>query len=267
MVAKLGLIHYNAPGKTVAEFLDYAQETGFKYVELQVGDVWGQDIADPEKEAEAVRKLAENRGIQISALASGNDFVVLDEEAITQQVERMRRICGLAQILGTNIIRTEGGALKPEVPEGRHVEAMAGCLTRCREFIEPDNILLAVDNHGVVTNDGDLQLELFQRVGSQNVGANLDTMNYRWMGHDLETIDRYYKIVAPFTFHTHLKDGTGSRSEYVGAALGDGEIHLDWALQCLREAGFDGAFCAEYEGREDSAIGYRKCFEWMQANL
>jgi sugar phosphate isomerase/epimerase len=267
MVAKLGLIHYNAPGRTVAEFLDYAQVAGFGYVELQIGDVWRPEVAVPEKEAEAVRRLAEERGLGISALAAGNDFVVLEEEEVRRQVERMRRICKLAQILGTNVIRTEGGAPKPQVPEERYVEAMAGCLTRCREFIEPDHILLAVDNHGLVTNNADLQVELFQRVGSKNVGANLDTMNYRWMGHDLETIDRYYRIIAPYTFHTHLKDGTGSRAEYVGAALGEGEIHLDWAVQCLREAGYDGVWCAEYEGREDPFIGYRKCLHWMQANL
>jgi sugar phosphate isomerase/epimerase len=266
-VAKLGLIHYNAPGRTVAEFLDYAKVAGFGYVELQIGDVWRPDVDNPEKEAEAVRGLVESRGLQVSALAAGNDFVVLAEEDIARQVERMRRICGLAKVLGTNVIRTEGGAPKPAVPEERHVEAMAGCLTRCREFIEPENVFLAVDNHGVVTNDGDLQVELFQRVGSKNVGANLDTMNYRWMGHDLETIDHYYEIIAPYTFHTHLKDGTGSRSQYVGAALGDGEIHLDFAAQCLRQAGYDGVWCAEYEGREDSFIGYRKCLKWMQANL
>lgn len=267
MVAKLGLIHYNAPGRTVAEFLDYAKVAGFGCVELQIGDVWRPEVAQPEREAEAVRKLVEDRGLQVSALAAGNDFVVLEEEEIRRQVERMRRVCRLAQILGTNVIRTEGGAPKPQVPEEHYVKAMAGCLTRCREFIEPDGIYLAVDNHGVVTNNADLQVELFQRVGSKNVGANLDTMNYRWMGHDLETIDRYYKIIAPYTFHTHLKDGRGSRSEYVGTALGDGEIHLAWAVQCLREAGYDGVWCAEYEGREDPFIGYRKCLHWMQAHL
>ena len=66
---------------------------------------------------------------------------------------------------------------------------------------------LAVDNHGHVTNDGDLQVELFQQVGSDRVGANMDTMNYRWAGHSLEKIAHFYQIVAPYTFHSHMKDG------------------------------------------------------------
>lgn len=263
---KLGIIHYNAPGDTLEEFLRYAADTGFGYVELQIRDVWPPDDESPEKTAEDARRLLDSMGLKASALSAGNDFIVLDPEAVTAQVQRMKRICELAQILGTDVVRTEGGSPKDAVPEERHVEAMAGCLTCCREFIEPMGIKLAVDNHGWVTNDGDLQVELFKRVDSPNVGANLDTMNYRWRGHDLDTIAHYYEIVAPYTFHTHLKDGTGSQKEYVGAALGEGEINLAYAIECLQKVGYDGVWCAEYEGREDSAIGYRKCLEWMKAN-
>jgi len=266
-VAKLGVIHYNFPRFTLTDFLRYASETGYGYVELQISDVWGPGMEEPEAEAEKVRQEVESFGLKVSALAAGNDFVVLDEEQIQYQVERMRRVCGLAQILGTNVIRTEGGSPKDAVPKERHVEAMAGCLTRCREFIEADRIYLAVDNHGVVTNDGDLQLELFQRVDSKFVGANLDTMNYRWMGHDIPKINHFYEIIAPYTFHTHIKDGTGSRAQYVGAALGEGEIDLLHAVKCLQAAGYDGVWCSEYEGREDSTIGYRKCYEWLKANV
>jgi sugar phosphate isomerase/epimerase len=263
---KLGLIHYNAPGDTLEEFLRYAADTGSKYVELGLRDVSPRDDEAPEKSAEIVKELLDGLGLKASALGAGNDFIVLDPDAVKAQVDRMKRVCSLAQIVGTDVIRTEGGQPKDSVPEARYVEAMAGCLTRCREFIEPMGIKLAVDNHGWVTNDGDLQVDLFQRVNSPNVGANIDTMNYRWRGHDLATIDRYYEIVAPYTFHTHLKDGTGSLKEYVGAALGEGEIHLAHAIKCLKKAGYDGVWCAEYEGREDSGIGYRKCLEWMKAN-
>jgi sugar phosphate isomerase/epimerase len=264
---KYGIIHYNAPGATLEEFLQYAKDTGFGYVELQVRDVWNPEQGEPEPQAEAAQKLLDKLGLQASALSSGNDFVVLEEEAVKAQVERMERICKLAQIIGTNVIRTEGGAPKDSVPEAKWADAIVGCLERCREFIEPMNIHLAVDNHGVVTNNGDLQLEVFKRVGSRNVGANMDTMNYRWFGNDLPTCERYYKEIAPYTFHTHLKDGSGSRGEYKGAALGEGEINLKYAVKCLQEAGYEGAWTAEYEGKEERGVGYAKCLAWMKANI
>ena len=265
---KLGIIHYNAPGKTLAEFLKYASETGYEYVELfGTSDVLDQAPDNPERKAEEVRKEVESFGIKVSALSAGNDFVVLDEETIKAQVERMGLICKLANIVGAKVIRTEGGGAKDSVPESRWVEAMAGCLTRCIEFAEKYDVYLAVDNHGYITNDGDLQLELFQRVNSDRVGANMDTMNYRWAGHDLKKIAHFYEIIAPYTFHTHMKDGTGSLGEYRGAALGEGEIDLAYAVKCLKDAGYDGVFCSEYEGSEPSDIGYRKSCQWMQANL
>jgi sugar phosphate isomerase/epimerase len=261
---KLGVIHYNTPGDTLEEFLDWAAETGFGYVELRAGDVWPSEDAEPGDAPEKAKALLDERGLKASALSSGNDFVVLEPEVVEAQVARMKRICGLAQIIGTDTIRTEGGQPKDSVPEEKWAEAMAGCLTRCCEFIEPMGIKLAVDNHGWVTNDGDLQVKVFEMVGSKNVGANMDTMNYRWFGHDLGKIDHFYRIIAPWAFHTHLKDGTGSRQEYVGASLGDGEIHLEYAIECLVNAGYKGVWCAEWEGRGDKGTGYAQCLEWMK---
>lgn len=263
----LGIIHYNAPGKTLEEFLKYAADTGFDSVELQYHNLGIQEAANPKARAEEVRKTVEAAGLAVSALAAGNDFVVLDEDEIKAQADRMKHICEMAKIIGTDVIRTEGGQPKESVPESRWAEAIAGCLVRCREFIEPMGIKLAVDNHGWVTNNGYLEFEIFDRVGSPNVGANMDTMNYRWRGNDLKVIDRFYELIAPYTFHTHMKDGTGSLEKYVGAALGEGEINLKYAVECLKKAGYAGAYTAEYEGREDSGIGYKKCLEWMRGNV
>jgi sugar phosphate isomerase/epimerase len=264
---KFGLIHYNAPGDTFETFLDYAAKTGFDAVELFSGIAMKDGVDSPEKEAEKVRKQVESRGLSVAALGAGNDFVLLDKAEIQRQVERMARVCKIALILGTHVIRTEGGRRKPEVPQDKECDAMAECLKRCCDFIERDGIRLAVDNHGYVTNDGDLQFRLFCKVGSPNVGATMDTMNYRWMGHSVETCNRFYDLIAPYVFHTHMKDGTGSQKDYVGAALGDGEINLKHAVRALRRCNFPGVYCAEWEGRGDKGEGYAKCLAWLKANV
>lgn len=264
---KVGVIHYNFPQFNFEQFLDYCQQTGFENIELQLTDVWTPEIENPEAKAEEVLKQLQARGLKASALASHNDFVVLEPEQVTYQVERMKRVCGLAKILGTNVLRTEGGQPKDSVPEERWVEAMAGCFKQLSDFAEAEDVYFAVDNHGYCTNDGDRQLELIESVGSKHLGVNLDTMNYRWFGHEIPTINRFYEILAKHAFHTHFKDGTGSRQNYVGAALGEGEIDLSHAVKCLKDAGYQGVWCAEYEGREPTDIGYRKCCEWLKANV
>ena len=97
-MSKLGLIHYNYASKSLDDFLRFTSETGFGYVELQIGDVWNSETANPERNAEAVRAQVEGYGLQVSALAAGNDFVLLEEDAIRAQVDRMERVARLAKL-------------------------------------------------------------------------------------------------------------------------------------------------------------------------
>ncbi len=263
----LGLIHYNAPGDTLEEFLDYVAESGFECVELRNTDVWPEGVDDPKASATEAKKMCDDRGLVVSAVSLGNDFVLLDDAAIAEQVERAKRFAELALICDCNVFRTEGGRPKDEVPEDRYAEAIIKCVTACMPMCEEMDMHLAIDNHGVVSNNYELQLEVFQAMDSPYVGANMDTMNYRWYGYEVDELPGIYQAIAPYVMHTHMKDGTNSRSDYVGAALGEGEIPLDVVLSALKDVGYDGAYCAEYEGKEDTGIGYRKCLDWMKANI
>ena len=181
----------------------------------------------------------------------------------------MKRICGLARILNEEaVIRTEGGNPKDSVPASQYLEAMYACFSRCTDFVQETGVGLAIDNHGLVTNDGDLLFALLQKVNHPLIGTNLDTMNYRWYGHDLATCNRFYEMMAPHTLHVHFKDGFDGRENYKGAALGEGEIDLQHAMNCLKQAGYNGVYCAEYEGPEaEGGVGYRKCAQWLQQNV
>jgi len=265
---KFGVIHYNTPGETFAEFLDWAAQTGFQYVEVNKTDLWPEGSQDPHADAEKAREMLAQRGLKASAVSARNDFVLLDPDEIAQQMEELKTVCELARIVGTDILRTEGGRAKDEVPEEKSAEAISNCCRQALQFTEPMEIKLAIDNHGTVTNDIPLLLEVIQSVNSPLVGSNLDTMNVRWYGWSVAECDEFYQQLAPHVLHTHIKDGTGSRENYQGAALGDGEIHLDYVIELLKDAGYDGVWCAEYEGPEVAeGVGYRKCLEWMQQHI
>ncbi len=267
--APIGVIHYNFPNYSMEDFLSYAEKTGFGYVELQVNDVWDEELpfARAEEEARKLRQALDTHGLKVSALASRNDFVQLEPNVVRGEAERMEKVCDLAGILGTNTLRTEGGRPKDSVPESQWVEAISMCLTACLDFVEDRDFYLAVDNHGLATNDGDRQVAIFERVGSKHVGANMDVMNYRWFGHDLETVYRFYDLIAPFTFHSHMKDGFGSRENYVCMPLGEGELDMERAIDALKKVGYRGVWCVEYEGKEEPAVGYRKGLEYLRAHI
>lgn len=266
---KIGLVHYNFPG-SLERFLDYAQETGFKFVELQASDLWdkGASFESAQERATIVSKMLRERGLAVSALAAQNDFLVPGEEAMTFEVERLKKVARLAEIVGTRLLRVDGGWPKADVPQENWMELLIEGFSRCRDFIETQDFKLALDNHGMVTNDADFQIALLKEIGSPNLGANLDTMNYRWAGHELSIVNEFYQKIAPWVLHCHLKDGRNSRGNYVGTALGEGELDLEWAVKCLQNAGYQGVWCVEYEGmKENSPEGYRKGLEWVKKHV
>ena len=265
----IGAIHYNWPGYDLEGFAQRASEIGFECCELQIGDIWDGQSKNGEKTAEATRRLLEKYGIQVSAVAAGNDFLQADPADLAAQIQRYRYVCQIIPYTGTDIVRSDGGWNRnDQVPQDQWDGMMLEAFKRCADFLEELDVRIALDNHGVSTNDGDWQLSLIQRVGSDRLGVNLDTMNYRWFGHELDRIDHFFQILAPHVFHTHMKDGTGSRQNYQGAALGEGEIHLDYAVECLQQAGYSGVWVAEYEGPETAGgIGYEKCYQWLSNKL
>ncbi len=267
-----GLVFYNFPGHTLEQFAQYAGQAGFAYCEIMVGHLWNEK--DPSDYAEArageVGTLLRQHGLRPSAVAAGNDFLRGDEAGLQQQVERLKRVCRLARLAGTDLIRIDGGWIREGVSEDREewFRRIVQGLQAMRPFIEAEGYTLALDNHGLVTNDADFQARIFEAVGSPRVGANLDTMNYRWAGHDLDTVGRYYHVIAPYARHVHMKDGRGSRETYRGTALGEGEIDLERAVAELRAAHYQGPWCVEFEGeRARAEEGYRQGLEWLRAHV
>ncbi|NUQ00655.1 MAG: sugar phosphate isomerase/epimerase [Armatimonadetes bacterium] len=267
---KFGLIHYNTPGETLEAFLDYAAEAGFDGVELQIRDVWDEANPDdrPEDRAWQVRQLVVERGLFVGALSAGNDFLNADGRVITAQANRLDRVAGIARQLGCSVLRCDGGwerQGKEIPPQDRWADAIASGFRQALPFLKRHGVCVGLDNHGTTTNDAEFQMKVLGMVGSCRVGTVMDTMNYRWMGHDIPTCNRFYELSALRAVHVHLKDGTGSRGDYKGCVLGEGEIDLAHGVRALKAAGYQGLWCAEYEGKDPA--GYTRCLEWMKENV
>ncbi|HOJ39423.1 MAG TPA: sugar phosphate isomerase/epimerase family protein, partial [bacterium] len=249
---KIGVIYYNFSFTFFPEFVTWCQQHQANFVEIQAGTIY-QAGNNPEKQAEKMAALLRQHQIVVSQLSAGNDFLQRTPAEFKAQIERLLQVCRLAKILGTSQLRIDGGWPKEGVPEEKYFQLILDGVKQAVEIAERENLHLALDNHGSVTNNYQLQLEVFSRVASPRLGANLDTMNYRWYGYSVEELPGIYQAMAPFVKHTHLKDGTGTRSAYQGRVLGEGEIPLKEAVAALRKAGYTGVWCAEYEGSDKEA--------------
>jgi len=261
---RIGVIKYNMSGMSMEEFLPWCSEKGVEYVELMRPDIW-KDTGRKENRVKEVALLLRKYGIKVSQVAAGNDFVQPSPAGIEKELDNIREICRMVKDLGGCQLRLDGGWNKDTVDEKFYKNMVIDGLSRAAEIGEKEGIYMALDNHGKITNDYTLQLEAFGKIGSKYLGANLDTLNYRWYGYPVEKLTDIYRQIAPYTLHTHLKDGVKADTDfkYTPAILGRGEIPLEKTISILKDAGYTGPWCIEYEGK-DGAAGYSECIRWLK---
>ncbi len=260
---KIGLIKYNVSNLSVEDFFRWCRENGVEYVELMRDDVW-QDVTKQEFKIKEVSMLLDKYGIKVSQISAGNDFLQKSMEDFKKQVELVATMCRIVKDLGFNQIRMDGGWEKQGIEKKDYHRLILDGIKRSVDIAEKEGVYLALDNHGKVTNDYLFQLEIFDSVRSKYLGANLDTMNYRWYGYSVEELLGIYKKIVPYTLHTHLKDGVLIDSfKYAAKVLGEGEIPIVETIKMLKDAGYKGPWCIEYEGK-DGIEGYKKSVEWLK---
>lgn len=265
MNKKIGVINYNISNLTLEELFRWCNENNVGYVELQRKDVWA-DIAKSENSISEVARLLQKYGVKISQISSGSDFLQKTDDELNRQIWMVGEMCKMIKDLGFSQLRIDGGWPKEGVDEKDYKALVLKGVSMVTEISEKEDVYLALDNHGTLTNNYPFLLDILQTVNSKHLGTNLDTMNYRWYGYEVDELPDIYRKVAPYAFHTHIKDGTGSRENYKGTVLGEGEIPLLDAINILKDSGYDGVWCAEYEGKE-GADGYKKCVEWLKQNI
>ncbi len=248
---KIGVIFYNFSFSNLEIFLNWGAENNVEYAEIS------------KEYFEEAKILIPKYNIKVSQVTARNDFVQKTEEEFSNQVKMVGELCKKVKDIGCNQIRIDGGWPKEGVEESKYKRLIMEGVERVVEFAEKEGVYLALDNHGIITNDYQFQIEIFEKIKSKYLGANLDTMNYRWYGYPVEKLTEIYKLIAPYTLHTHLKDGTGSRENYVGKVLGEGEVPVIEAIKILKKNNYKGVWCIEYEGK-DKEIGYKKCVEFLK---
>jgi sugar phosphate isomerase/epimerase len=258
------------------DFLKGVRELGCEGFELYVtadshGGIFGE-CASPRGEPgldnlAPIRRRIEQAGLCTIAIGGMGDFVQTNTTAMQQQAEQVKWSCDVAVALGCEVVRTFGGEPKEGADPADWEQLIARGYELCLPHAESRGVILAMENHGFITNDGDLEMRLLDRLGSPNFRLTLDTSNYRWFGHDLDTIRRWFDKLAPFVAHTHLKDGSvqsGTRREYTALSLGEGEAPIAFAVQRLREAGFNRPWCVEYEGRLEPMLGLERGLRFLR---
>lgn len=272
-------------GVSSYSYSKYRRESGCSYEQLcrmskEIGfdaiEFIGLDAADPIAEAEHIRCVCEEIGLEISAYTIGADFMREDFDATRKQ---MHECLAVAKALGAPLMRHDVCYSLPEgVTWQQAVEVMAPRIREITEYAAEMGIQTCSENHGYMFQD------------SERVKALIDTVdhpNYRWLvdlGNFLcvdEDPLSAVKVAAPYAIHVHAKDflyklksdavaptnffGTRNGNYLRGTVVGHGVVPVDACMKILKEQGYAGALSLEFEGMEDNIAAIKAGYEYLRA--
>ncbi|MCX7671819.1 MAG: sugar phosphate isomerase/epimerase [Anaerolineae bacterium] len=266
---KIGAVSLGWAGKPLPEAMAEIAAFGGNCIEINGRPGVHAGLVLDESTARQVRAWAAAAGLEISAVSGYCDFAQTDRAARAREVARLMSACRAAHALEVRIVRAFAGDARPGLTLDTAWPWLVAGLQEAARQAEPLGVLLAVENHGRLLNDGPALARLMREVAAANVGITLDTGNFAWAGHPAEQVRADFAAVLPYVINVHVKDGiwrpgAGGEPAFDFVPAGQGRLPLAEWLDALAAAGYAGAACSEYEGAGDFRAGTRMSIAYLQ---
>lgn len=255
-----------------------AKEIGFEAIEFV--DILAPDGVSKEEYAKTLAKECKRLEMPISSFTFGADFLTGSGGNTHLEIERVKSMVDLAEILGAKLIRHDA-----TTGDGRSFDTVLPVLAdACSEvtiYAASKGIRTTVENHGFFCQDSDRVEKLYNTVGNSNFGLLADMGNFLCAD---EAPEKAFGKIAPYAFYVHAKDfhvksamlpdpGEGffrsrSGSYLRGAILGHGDVPVLHCIRALKNVKYDGYVAIEFEGMEENisavTIGFHNLKRYIQ---
>ncbi|WP_340199550.1 sugar phosphate isomerase/epimerase family protein [Ascidiimonas sp. W6] len=244
-------------GLSPFEFAAKAKNWGFEGLEY-VNHLYSKELEKNTNSAMAMdnlvkelKKRSEDNGLEnlIIMIDGQGDFGFPDEASRIQAVENHYKWVDAAAALGCHSIRVNlFGSKDAEVWKAASIDA----LNRLSEYSVKSNINVLVENHGWLSSNAKLLVEVMQEVNKPNCGTLPDFGNFclereggeRWQAPCVKEYDKYLGVKELMPFAKAV-----SAKSYDFDENGN-ETTIDYVkmLQIVKNAGYNGYIGVEYEG-------------------
>jgi L-ribulose-5-phosphate 3-epimerase len=210
-----------------------------------------------------VKRMALSYGLDISAVACGNDFCIPDRQKREEQIKFVKKWTDIAYEMGAPVLRIFTGAFPwPQAKPAGYTEDdlfkwAVECMKECAKYAEQKGVVLALENHHDFGTRADNVIKMIEAVNSEWLRHLLDPVNYR------EHAYSDSKKAAPYAVYAHAKATTGIWPEWAGIK-GNWSIDYRRIKEILDDVGYNGYISVEYEGTEDPDIGVPKLAELLK---
>jgi sugar phosphate isomerase/epimerase len=226
------------PTMTLFQFIELAADLPLDAVEL-TSYYWAETT---DEYIEKLRSLCEKKKLVISGVPVGNTFTYKDDAKRAAEVKKVKEWTARAAKLGAKTVRIFAGNLEKGETLTDAQQRVVDCMNECCEAAAKLGVMLALENHGGITDSADHLLDLVKPVKSPALGVNIDTGNFH-------TADPYADIakIAPYGVVSQVKTEMfpGNKKE---------EADLGRVIKILKDANFHGYVALEYEAAEDPKV-------------
>ncbi|MGG1555386.1 sugar phosphate isomerase/epimerase family protein [Paenibacillus ferrarius] len=252
---KKGINIWSFPGTLkVNECIDIAKKAGFDGIELALNETGELSLESSEKEVAAYRQYAEDKGIQLSSLASGLywSYPPTSSKAETRQKAKdiVKKQLEHAATLGVDTILVVPGAVGVDfipdsevVPYDQAYDNALEAFTELAAEAEAHKVSIGLENVWNKFLLSPLEMRDFiDKVGSPYVGAYFDVGNVVFSGYP----EHWIAILKDRIKKVHFKDyrrAAGGLHGFVDLLAGD--VNYPEVMKALQAVGYDDYVIAE----------------------
>jgi inosose dehydratase len=223
---------YRVPGDMHRALRDIAA-AGYAGVEMFDGNVL--DFAEQPDE---LRELLAETGLTLVGVYTGANFVY--PEILPDELHRVRRAAGAAQLFGAEQLVVGGGARRAAGTPDSDYDRLAQALDTVTEIAEQHGLSACYHPHLTTIVESPAEVEkIFAR---SRIGFCPDTAHLAAGGGDPAALIRHYPDRIR---HVHLKDSRAASTTFL--PLGHGEVDFTDVLAALGEVGYDGWLIVELD--------------------
>ncbi len=228
----------------LADQLELLRKLEIGYLELR--GLWGKNVlALDDAEARRVAGSCRDAGIQVSAIGSPIGKSAL-ADPIEGEVENLRRIFKVAEIVGTRTVRVFS-FYPPDTTTNADYDSYVGAsaerLAVLAELAGKEGFTLLLENEKEIVGDTIARCQaLLKSVDSPNLRFAWDPANFVQVD-EAKATTHGWPMLGPYVAHVHIKDAVLGSGDVRAAGEGDGEVGL--LLARLRDAGYQGMLALE----------------------
>lgn len=252
---KKGINVWSFPGDAkLAEAIRFAKASGFEGFEPALAEAGELSLTSTEGELRAIRKTADDAGIELTSLASGlywdYSLTSLDANVRAKARDIVKKQLESAEILGVDTILVVPGAVGVDfipgsevVPYDRAYDYALEALSALAADAEAHRVNIGIENVWNKFLLSPLEMRGFiDAIGSSYVGSYFDVGNVVYSGYPEHWIPILGHRIKKVHFKDYRRDAGGLHG-FVDLLAGD--VNYEAVVAALKGIGYDGYVIAE----------------------